>query len=78
MLEENGLSTQNFSLEISSAYDKLRTELEELVEKWAQFIRMAVIVKDPQPRTPADREILGAKFRNKKGESPEQPKSVKM
>ena len=29
-----------------------------LVEKWAQFIRMAVIVKDPQPRTPADREIL--------------------
>ena len=58
LLEENGLSTQNFSLKISSAYDKLRTELEELVEKWAQFIRMAVIVKDPQPRTPADREIL--------------------
>ena len=28
------------------------------MEKWAQFIRMAVIVKDPQPRTPADREIL--------------------
>ena len=38
LLEENGLSTQNFSLEISSAYDKLRTELEELVEKWAQFM----------------------------------------
>ena len=33
LLEENGLSTQNFSLKISSAYDKLRTELEELVEK---------------------------------------------
>ena len=29
-----------------------------LVEKWAQFIRMAVIVKDPQPSTPAEREIL--------------------
>ena len=58
MLEENDLSTQNFSLKISSAYNKLRTELEELVEKWAQFIRMAVIVKDPQPSTPADREIL--------------------
>ena len=61
LLEENGLSTQHFSLEISSAYDKLRTELEELVEKQAQFIRMAVIVKDPQPNTPADREILRKK-----------------
>ena len=58
LLEENGLSTRNFSLEISLAHNKLRTELEELVEKWAQFIRMAVIVKDPQPTTPADREIL--------------------
>ena len=34
LLEENGLSTQNFSLEIGSAYDNLRTELEELVNKW--------------------------------------------
>ena len=26
--------------------------------EWSRFIRMAVIVKDPQPTTPADREIL--------------------
>ena len=49
-LLKGSMSTQNFSLKISSAYDKLRTELEELVEKWAQFIRMAVIVKDPEKR----------------------------
>ena len=58
LLEENGLSTLNFSLEISSSYDKLRNELEILVTEWSRFIRMAVIVKDPQPTTPADREIL--------------------
>merc|ERR1711888_424631 len=64
LLEENGLSTQNFSLKISSAYDKLRTEMEELVKEWARFIRMAVIVKDPQPTTPADREILKKEIDN--------------
>ena len=58
LLEENGLSTQNFSLKIGSSYDKLRNELEELVTEWSRFIRMAVIVKDPQPTTPADKEIL--------------------
>ena len=58
LLEENGLSTQHFSLEIGSAYDKLRADLEVLVEKWAQFIRVAVIAKDPQPSTAAEREIL--------------------
>ena len=58
LLEENGLSTKHFSLEIGSAYDKLRADLEVLVEKWAQFIRVAVIAKDPQPSTAAEREIL--------------------
>ena len=29
-----------------------------LVEKWAQFIRVAVIAKDPQPSTAEEREIL--------------------
>ena len=58
MLEENGLSTQHISLEIGSAYDKLRADLEVLVEKWAQFIRVAVIAKDPQPFTAEEREIL--------------------
>ena len=38
LMEEMGLSTQNFSLETSSAYDKLRNELEELVEKGDQFM----------------------------------------
>ena len=41
LLEENGLSTQHFSLEIGSVYDKLRADLEVLVEKWAQLIRVA-------------------------------------
>ena len=47
LLEENGLSTQNFSLKIGSSYDKLRNKLEELVTEWSRFIRIAVIVKDP-------------------------------
>ena len=58
LLEENGLSTLNFFFELSSSYDKIRNELEILVTEWSRFIRMAVIVKDPQPTTPADREIL--------------------
>ena len=28
------------------------------MEKWSQFIRLAVIAKDPQPRTAQEREIL--------------------
>ena len=58
LLEENGLSTQHISLEIGSAYDKLRADLEVLVEKWTEFIRLAVIAKDPQPFTAQEREIL--------------------
>ena len=58
LLEENGLSVQNLSLELGASYDKLRTELEQLVNEWSRFIRMAVILKDPQPQSSADREIL--------------------
>ena len=58
LLEENGLSTQHFSLEIGSAHNKLRADLEVLVEKWSQFIRLAAIAKDPQPKTAQEREIL--------------------
>ena len=68
LLEENGLSTLNFSLEISSSYDKNRNELEILVTEWSRFIRMAVIVKDPQPTTPADREILKVSRPIKRGQ----------
>ena len=56
--EENGLSTYKLSLEIGESYDKLRLELVQLINEWSRFIRMAVILKDPQPKTPADREIL--------------------
>ena len=46
-LEENGLSTQQISLEIGSAHNNLRADLEALVEKWSQFIRLAVRAKNP-------------------------------
>ena len=76
LLEENGLSTQNFSLKIGSSYDKLRNELEELVTEWSRFIRMAVIVKDPQPTTPADREILNREIDNENRKIDEYRKMV--
>ena len=57
-LEEKGLSIHKLSLEIGESYDKLRIELVQLVNEWSRFIRMAVILKDPQPTTTADREIL--------------------
>jgi len=56
--EESGLSTNKLSLEIGESFDKLRLELVQLINEWSRFIRMAVILKDPQPKTPPDREIL--------------------
>ena len=50
-LEENGLSVQKLSLEIGESYDKLCIELVQLVNEWSRFIRMAVILKEPQPQT---------------------------
>ena len=32
--------------------------MEEMVETWTEFIRLAVIAKDPQPSTVEEREIL--------------------
>ena len=58
MTEEDCLSTQHISLEIGPAYIKLRADLEVLVEKWTEFIGLAVIAKDPQPFTVEEREIL--------------------
>merc|ERR1712030_29068 len=57
-LEENGLSVQKLSLEIGESYHKLCIELVQLVNEWSRFIRMAVILKEPQPQSSADREIL--------------------
>ena len=42
-LEENGLSVQKLSLEIGESYDKLCTELTQLVNEWSRFIRRTVI-----------------------------------
>ena len=39
-------------------YSKLRADLEVMVETWNDFIRLAVISKDPQPSTVEEREIL--------------------
>ena len=57
-LEEIGLSTQHISLEIGPAYNKLRADLEVMVETWNDFIRLAVISKDPQPAMVEERENL--------------------
>ena len=58
MTEENGLSTTHIALEIGPAYSKLRADLEVMVEKWNDFIRLVVISKDPQPSTVEEGEIL--------------------
>jgi len=60
-LEENGLSIQKLSLEIGESYDKLCTELTQLVNEWSRFIRLTVISKETQPQSSADREILKKK-----------------
>ena len=57
-LEENGISTQKLGVQIGESHDKLEIELNQLVEDWSRYIRLAVISKEPQPCTEADREIL--------------------
>ena len=57
-LEENGISTQKLAGQTGESYDKLCSELNQLVEDWSRYIRLAVISKDPQPESDADREIL--------------------
>jgi len=57
-LEENGISTQKLAGQTGESYDKLCSELNQLVEDWSRYIRLAVISKDPQPDSDADREIL--------------------
>ena len=57
-LEENGISTQKLAGQTGESYDKLCSELNQLVEDWSRYIRLAVISKEPQPDSDADREIL--------------------
>ena len=57
-LEENGISTQKLGVQIGESHDKLGLELNQLVEDWSRYIRLAVISKEPQPCTETDREIL--------------------
>ena len=58
LLEENGLSIHKLALNLGESYDKLCTELNQLVDEWSRYIRLAVISKEPQPQSTADREIL--------------------
>ena len=58
LTEENGLSTTDIALEIGPAYSKIRADLGVMVENWNEFIRLAVISKDPQPVTVEERENL--------------------
>ena len=57
-LEENGISTRKLGVQIEESYDKLIIELEQLVEDWYRYIRLAVLAKEPQPSTDPEREIL--------------------
>merc|ERR1712002_221119 len=58
MGEENGLLTQNLTVQMGESHDKLCSELNQLVEEWSRYIRLALISKEPSPQSPADREIL--------------------
>ena len=57
-LEENGISTQKLAVQMGESHDKLCSELNQLVEDWSRYIRLAVLSKEPQPNSEADREIL--------------------
>ena len=61
-LEENGISTRKLGVQIEESYDKLIIELEQLVEDWYRYIRLAVLAKEPQPSTDPEREILKIKI----------------
>ena len=75
-LEENGLTVQKLALEMGESYDKLCTERNQLVDKWSRYIRLAVISKEPQPQSPADREILKQEIDNEMGKIDEYKEMV--
>ena len=49
--EDCGLSITNISQEIDSTYRNIRVDLGVMVDNWNEFIRLAVISKEPQPVT---------------------------
>ena len=56
--EGGGLSITNIAQEIDQTYRKLRADLGVMIDNWNEFIRLAVISKDPQPVTRRERENL--------------------
>ena len=56
--EDYGLSITNIAQEIDSTYRNIRVDLGVMIDNWNEFIRLAVISKDPQPVTRREREDL--------------------
>ena len=56
--EDSGLSITNIAQEINPTYSKIRADLGVMIDNWNEFIRLAVISKDPQPVTRREREDL--------------------
>ena len=75
-LEENGLTIQKLALEMGESYDKLCTELNQLVDEWSRYIRLTVMSKEPQPQSPADREILKQEIDDQLGQINEYKEAV--
>ena len=43
---------------MEESYDKVCTELTQLLNEWYRFIKLTVISKEPQPQSSVEREIL--------------------
>ena len=56
--EDCGLSITNIAQEIDPTYRNIRADLGVMIDNWNEFIRLAVISKDPQPVTRREREDL--------------------
>ena len=53
-----GLSITSISQEIDSTYRRTRVDLGIMVDNWNEFIRLAVLSKEPQPVTSREKEDL--------------------
>ena len=51
-----GLSITSISQEINSTYRRTRVDLGIMVDNWNEFIRLAVLSKEPQPVTSRQKE----------------------
>ena len=61
---------------MGESYDKLCTELNQLVDEWSRYIRLTVMSKEPQPQSPADREILKQEIDDQLGQINEYKEAV--